>query len=553
MQPSRRLCLTGALFNTVELRREVFRAAASYGLVELFAVEDDAFTKLIVQFQRLSASQRMMSDLNNDGAARFGALHASFTPAVPHVGARLVGFSASTTGKAPSSLALAASGCPLTCLVTSSGVPSDLAQLVTRQAIAPLLTILTFPSILEANLFLERSQAALSQNPDGAQEAFLWHLGGDAKIDQALEQVPRLMTVEEASLKVRQTALPSVVRKGGVPGGDIELDCGIVTKKGRSVTVFAKCPASNTPQRGDFVEVQLTSIGEDLGRATLVASKPRPQPAPTPLAARLMSILQRGGGTSSATGGGAQIGFHSLPGALQLNDVCTVTVTGCTSDKITGLTTVLATGDTSDDAFGSPTHAASKPREVVVEIPLCFIPGVSAENWCVVGEKISACIIAATAVGGSEATLKLVGSLRQVDLERRGQFKIPPPKGSSSTAALGSEPSLQNTMRGVPTAFWPTSPSGKVWLFRSEKGNRNVVHALQASPDVAEGKSIDALVVSRTPHVVILRSSSSAASATSTSLISRASGVEDALRAVFGEDSVESGRKRPRSDEGQLT
>jgi hypothetical protein len=95
-----------------------------------------------------------------------------------------------------------------------------------------------------------------------------------------------------------------------------------------------------------------------------------------------------------------------------------------------------------------------------------------------------------------------------------------------------------------------------VWLFQLLGGQAEsgVVHVLLPSPDVVEGKPMDAHVISRSAHAVVLRSTAVGPPipeqpppvTLTSSAVSKA--VDDALFAVFGEQPEDSGRKRPRPD-----
>nr|CCC93581.1 conserved hypothetical protein [Trypanosoma congolense IL3000] len=300
---TRRLRVAGVDAEDTALHSELFDTFSSYGLIEEILFEEDRdfhSGAVILQFQRLSASERLQSDIMSIGRRWTIA----YLQPVPHVGAQLLATSPKSIDTAllrslvpgdvgevmieekimqvPHTLSseaadvATASTAPIVMSSTSNGRgPGRIKQVPTRNeciirmfleaissvrkhAIGKYIAVITFKDANSANVYLANNQATLATKD----EVYVTHVGSDEALGRALRDV--LLTrrtpkeVNVGSL-LRGIVLP---QSSSINGTNVVTSCNVdagLVRKGRTIIVHAKTNFAKVAP-WEVVEVKLTSL-----------------------------------------------------------------------------------------------------------------------------------------------------------------------------------------------------------------------------------------------------------------------------------------------------
>ncbi|ESL08090.1 hypothetical protein TRSC58_04214 [Trypanosoma rangeli SC58] len=526
---SRRVRVGGVEPEDAVLRAELFRTFAGYGVIEEARFEEDhAFHsgEVIVQFQRLSASEKLQKDVEAMGR-RWGI---TFLPPVVHVGTELLVTSpkAIDTAYLRSLVAEGIAGVTIEEKLLSfpGATRSEMAAAVESaadvgskdvkareaftkalacvraRAVGRFAVVMSFATVHDANEFLRVRQFSIATTKD----LYVVHVGPNAGLQRALKQVlltRRLVKEVARGSVVRGFVLPQHQGGGGRSGGGgssrmavCEVDAGL-TRKGRPVLLRTQTNFVKV-YPWDLVEVRLTSAGsgadENLFEAELrsvvntelgIAEPQRPT-------ALLQQLRQLGGPSSSSSISTAAASRKVLAGKLYQALQARKAETEEAGEQLHGFPQGLHTFSVvsaciqrvGDDGLYArtipPPHAPSttSSRGWPVFVPSIFVPreaGMSWQDFAVPGERMTVTLLYATAVGASEAALRLVATKREADMRRAS---------ASATRAFAPDAvdgaGNVNTTRPltVGTSF---SASRAVWLPRTPSTDNPVYILLPSS------------------------------------------------------------------------
>ncbi|RNF06953.1 hypothetical protein TraAM80_03784 [Trypanosoma rangeli] len=529
---SRRVRVGGVEPEDAVLRAELFRTFAGYGVIEEARFEEDhAFHsgEVIVQFQRLSASEKLQNDVEAMGR-RWGI---TFLPPVVHVGTELLVTSPKTIDTAYLRSLVAEGIVGVTIeekLLSFPGATrSDMAAAVesaadvgskdvkTREAFTKALAcvrahavgrfavMMSFATVHDANEFLSVHQLSIATTKD----LYVVHVGPNAALQRALKQVllTRRLVKEVAQGSVlRGFVLPQRQGGSGRSGGggssrmvSCEVDAGL-TRKGRPVLLRTQTNFVKV-NPWDLVEVRLTSADsgadEKLLEAELrsvvntelgIVEAQRPT-------ALLQQLRQLGGLSSSSIStaaasrkvlagklyqalqarkaetedAGEQL--HGFPQGLHAFSVVSVCIQRVGNDGLYARTIPLPHTPSTTSSRGWP-----------VFIPSLFVPreaGMSWQDFAVPGERMTVTLLYATAVGASEAALRLVATKREADMRRASAFatRVFAPDAVDGAGSVNTTKPLT-----VGTSF---SASRAVWLPRTPSTDNPVYILLPSSSSPA--------------------------------------------------------------------
>ncbi|KAF8302483.1 hypothetical protein TcYC6_0046690 [Trypanosoma cruzi] len=526
---SRRVRVGGVEPEDAVLRAELFRTFASYGVIEEACFEEDrAFHSgaAVIQFQRISASEKLQNDVEETGRRWF----LSFLPPSVHVGAELLvtspkaidtSYLRSLVGEGVKieEKLLSFPGAKRIGSTTAEEGAVDYGSKnagardafikalssVRAHAIGRFAVLMQFATVHDANEFLTTHQMPfLTSN-----EMYVVHVGPDAALQHALKHI--LLTRRSAKDVAKGSVLRGFVlpqhQSGNIGGSGsggggnrmitCEVDAGLI-RKGRPVFLHTQTNFVKVSP-WDIVEVRLTSAdGEasenleaELRGVVNAASGTTEAQKPTVLFQRLR---QAGGPSSSSSSmstsasskkalagklyqalharktepdnAGEQL--HSFPQGLHAFSVVSVCIQRVGNDGLYARTIL-------------PPHATSSTpsREWPVFVPSIFVPcegGMDWKDFAVPGERMSVTLLYATAVGGSEAALRLVASKREADMRRASAFFV-------SAATPGAKDGAGGGLNSTKTLSVGTSFSGirAVWLPRTPSTDNPVYILLPSS------------------------------------------------------------------------
>ncbi|RNF01198.1 uncharacterized protein Tco025E_08618 [Trypanosoma conorhini] len=525
---SRRVRVGGVEPEDAVLRAELFRTLAGYGLIEEACFEEDrAFHSgaAIVQFQRLSAAEKLQGDAEALGR-RWGV---TFLPPVVHVGTELLVTSprAIDTAHLRSLVAEGVAGVTLeekllsfpgatrgesTAAVEGAGAEfggkdagagetfAKALACVRAHAVGRFAVVMRFATVHDANHFLSTHQLPLATT----HELYVVHVGPNAELQHALKHI--LLTRRSVKEVARGSLLRGFVlpqRQGSSGGGarmtSCEVDAGL-TRKGRPVLLRTQTNFVKTSP-WDIVEVRLVSVdggsSENLLEAELrgvVNAESGTAEAQRPTAL-LQRLRQMGGPTSASSSSLASASADSkkaLAGKLYQALHARKPESGSAGEQLHGFpqglhafsvvsVRIQRVGDDGLYAWTiPPPHAAStaSSREWPVFVPSLFVPregGMGWQEFAVPGERMTVTLLYATAVGGSEAALRLVATKREADMRR-----------ASASAARALAPDAAEGAGGVTTAKTLTvgtsfDATRAIWLPRTPSTENPVYILLPSS------------------------------------------------------------------------
>ncbi|KAG8340959.1 hypothetical protein ERJ75_001337200 [Trypanosoma vivax] len=367
---TRRVRVAGIDAGDTDLRGEIFRTFAGYGVIEeiLFEV-DHAFHSgaIVVQFQRLSSTERLQSDVSAEGR-RWSVC---YQRPVPHVGEQLlvtspINFDTTSlrsllTGndsvvsivekclQAPNALssevadACASESVPVVSMTAPmiKGNPRVVPRrneearnvfiqglsCVEARVIGKHAAVVTFKDVHDANRFLTDHQFTLASK----NEIYVTHVGSGADLKQALTEV--LLTrhqLKDVSIGavLRGIVLPQSPLYGSVEGrgssvNSCEVDVGLI-RKGRSVLVRTQTNFVKVLPWA-FVEVRLTSlelaadgrsVEGELRNALNVASYSRLNPSISTAVSGVLPSRSGGSVSTVCVGGNTTTSSKELAGRL---------------------------------------------------------------------------------------------------------------------------------------------------------------------------------------------------------------------------------------------
>ncbi|KAH9597457.1 hypothetical protein LSM04_007280 [Trypanosoma melophagium] len=479
---TRRVRVVGVEPEDVALRAELFRTLAGYGAIEeVYFEEDRAFHSgaAVVQFQRLSAAERLRADVaaaRGGGGGRRGWGLEFLTPVV-RVGPTLLLTATRPLDPAalpppfrpppgvtleerlltvPAALGGEAAATEGPMEADAKGNKSQRAKTeylkalacVRARCIGKFAIVMDFPTVHDANNFLMTHQLTLATTMD----LYLVHVGPDEQLRYALKEVLLLRQSVKDVTKgnmLRGIVLPQ--NQGSNNMTSCEVDAGL-TRKGRSVLlrtqtnfvkvspwdlVHVRLTSSTLDDQEKYLEAELRSVvgadrkAAEFQKSSLLMNRLRqgtstsapPAPSSKALAGRLYQTLQERKAMSNFTGerqgqqsGAAIERVHSFPQGIHTFSVVSVCVQRIGDDGIYARTLASQHVTTNEPS-----------QEWPVFVPSLFVPresGMSWKDFAVPGERMTVTVLYAMSVGGSEAALRLVASKREAEMRRASALSV---------------------------------------------------------------------------------------------------------------------------------
>eukprot|EP00796_Vickermania_ingenoplastis_P005622 gene5622-4041_t len=502
--PTRRIQVTIAAAQQRSLTG-LFSTFATYGLIEDLEVHRDANygqCHITVQFQRLSAAERMQED----GVSSPSHWAARFLPPVICAGAAVLlscsdpfpaavqALAASSGGQwneklpeAPEAAGGSGSGSGKTAL---EGLA--LAVEATRgHSVGPHVALLRFAGAPQAHSFLSRHQQELATPGEGHSVA-------------AVYAGPSLLPAVER-------LLPRLAVDGVAPGDTVR---GFVLRKLHDYTcvVDAGVRSPAAVLIGATARALRVCVGDEV--EVLLTAAPRPR-GPSPAAPRLIwagtlsrvvgercraGVMESRPGeaprAAQSGGGDRTLGerLHTYAAPLRLYASLVLLVERSDERGVSGR---LMTVD------GDGASATALGEAVAVTVPRSYLPpGASA----VVGERLAASLLYVVAVGGSAATRRCVASRLELDMSRRAAPRTP---GAASGPGPGPVLAAGTRLQGSAAVRLSASDIGMppaehfpAYLVRPAARSPHAAHELPlllpaAGPGTAGGVALLDLVVTR--------------------------------------------------------
>lgn len=530
---TRRVRVGGVEPEDTELRAELFRTLAGYGVIEEVCFEEDrAFHSgaATVQFQRLSSSERLQNDMETAGRQWV----TNFLPPVVHVGSDLLVTSPKAIDAAyvRSLVSMGEAGVTMeekilllpgtvsdeeTIAVEGAGTAGNKTvaareafmkalSSVKARAVGRFALLMTFTSVHDANNFLTTHQMALATSRD----LYVVHVGSNATLQHALKQI--LLTRRAVKDVTKGSVLRGIVippRHGGSSNSMTTclVDAGL-TRKGRPVLLHTQTNFMKV-SLWDTVEVRVTSLEGgnhenfiEAGLRSVVAVESGPTGVQSSVA--IFNRSRQINGPSASNSSAHTTSSKVLAGKLYQALHARKTAPNSTEGKqhSVGATELVHKFPQGFYAFSLASvcvqrvgedglyarmvpqaHVASGvfAREWPVFVPSFFVPRESGMDWrefAVPGERMTVVLLFATALGGSEAALRFVASKRETDIRRASA--LAPALASASASRSGSGTNGgggSSESLAVGTTF---SASRAVWLPRAP-GTEGPVYILLPS------------------------------------------------------------------------
>ncbi|KEG11994.1 hypothetical protein DQ04_02091070 [Trypanosoma grayi] len=326
---------------------------------------------------------------------------------------------------------------------------------VRARAIGRFAALMSFKTVYDANSFLTTHQISLAATKD----MYVTHVGSNEVLQRALKHVlltRRSVKNVAKGLVLRGIVLPQSNKSSGNSMMYCEVDAGL-TRKGHPIilrtqtnfvkvfpwdVIEARLTSTDVADNKNFLEAELRGVvstrkgssveqkpsvilnrlrhlggGSNTTTAANVAAAATAPKNGKALAGRLYQALQERSMRSDRAGesqlsAAAVERVHRFPQGIHLLSVVPVCIQRIENDGLYARTV---------PALPAAAMTSVSSQEWPVFVPSMFVPrqgGMEWRDFAVPGERMTVAVLYATAVGGSEASLRLVASKRETEMRR---------------------------------------------------------------------------------------------------------------------------------------